>query len=282
MTDLRQTQEYAQYLSSIGWIVEQINGSYYFIKKLPLIGSILKVQRPQSIDFKAIEKLTKKYTVIKTIVEPLPNQPINQLTNQQFHLSKNYFLPTKTLQIDLTKSPKEILRQMSPKTRYNIRLAQKKNIKIHESKDIAEFTSFWQKNLEKSPLPFFSQKKNIIALFKAFGNKANLLIALPAQAGKNQNQIIAGLLIFRTNDTAHYMYAAANNTGRQLFAPTLLTWKGILLAKKKKCKIFDFSGIYDERFPLKSWQGFTKFKKGFGGYEVEYPGCFLKNLKILF
>ncbi len=51
----------------------------------------------------------------------------------------------------------------------------------------------------------------------------------------------------------------------------------ILLAKKSGCKVFDFDGIYDERFPIKTWLGFTKFKKGFGGKEIEYPGCYISR-----
>jgi len=50
------------------------------------------------------------------------------------------------------------------------------------------------------------------------------------------------------------------------------------LAKKMGCKIFDFEGIYDDRFPLKSWLGFSRFKKSFGGLEVEYPGAYSKFL----
>jgi lipid II:glycine glycyltransferase (peptidoglycan interpeptide bridge formation enzyme) len=42
------------------------------------------------------------------------------------------------------------------------------------------------------------------------------------------------------------------------------------------CKIFDFEGIYDSRFPIKSWLGFTHFKKQFGGNEIAYPGCYIK------
>ncbi|KKP30162.1 MAG: hypothetical protein UR20_C0056G0005 [Candidatus Woesebacteria bacterium GW2011_GWE2_31_6] len=70
MTDIRQTLEYANYLKSNGWIVERINGINYFIKKLPLLGSILKLQRPKEIDFKIIKKLSKKYGVFQTIIEP--------------------------------------------------------------------------------------------------------------------------------------------------------------------------------------------------------------------
>jgi len=269
MTDLRQTSAWANYLKLIGWQVEKIGDTYYFLKKVPILGYLLKVQRPQKIDFKAIDRLTKKYKVWKVVIEPLIH--INKILSHGFKLSNSPHLPTKTLQIDLRKPEKEILKEMKPKTRYNIRLALKKGIKVKESKDMETFVNFWRENFERKRFLFLSQKKNVITLYKAFGRNADLLLAF------NSNQVMAGLLILRTKDTAYYMYAAANDIGRELFAPTLLTWKGILLAKKNKCKAFDFDGIYDERFPIKTWLGFTKFKKGFGGYEVKYPGCFMKN-----
>jgi lipid II:glycine glycyltransferase (peptidoglycan interpeptide bridge formation enzyme) len=60
-----------------------------------------------------------------------------------------------------------------------------------------------------------------------------------------------------------------------------MVWYGILWGKKRGAKMFDFEGIYDSRFPNKSWLGFTHFKKSFGGKEVEYPGCFVKT-KLIF
>jgi lipid II:glycine glycyltransferase (peptidoglycan interpeptide bridge formation enzyme) len=35
-------------------------------------------------------------------------------------------------------------------------------------------------------------------------------------------------------------------------------------------------GIFDERFPIPAWRGFTKFKKGFGGKITKYPGAYQK------
>ncbi|SRR5258708_250325 len=270
MKDIRQTSAWANYLTSIGWKVEHINNYYYFLKRLPILGYLLKVQRPYKIDLKAINKLSKKYKVYKTVIEP-----INKFDNPSFKLSKSFYLPTKTLQIDLTRSQEQLLKSFSQKTRYNIHLAQRKNIQIIRSKDVNAFTKFWRENFERKRFPFLSQQKNVLALFKAFDKNADLLFA------KNNQEIIAGLLILRTRDIAYYMYAASNTLGRKLFAPTLLTWEAIKLAKNPptggKCKVFDFDGIYDERFPLKSWIGFTKFKKGFGGKEIEYPGNFVKT-----
>ena len=50
MNDIRQTAKYAKYLKKIGWQVERINEINYFIKKFPLIGSVIKVQRPENIE----------------------------------------------------------------------------------------------------------------------------------------------------------------------------------------------------------------------------------------
>ncbi len=278
MKDLRQTPAWANYLKRIGWKVEKINDNYYYLKKIPLLGYILKIQRPKKINFKDIKSLEKKYKIYQVSIEPnlsFFSLSHNQLLKQGFKKSKSFSLPTKTIQINLTQSEGKILSQMHSKTRYNIKIAQRNNIKIIKSDNIEEFVKFWRENFERKRFLFLSQKKNIIALYKAFGKNANLLIA------KKNNKTIAGLLILKTKDTAYYMYASSNNLGRKLFAPTLLTWQAILLAKKSKCKIFDFDGIYDERFPLKSWQGFTRFKKGFGGHEIDYPGYFIKTNSII-
>lgn len=60
MKDLRQTKEYAKYMENIGWLVERIDNTNYFIKKFPLVGSFMKLQRPEKIDFYKVRNLVKK------------------------------------------------------------------------------------------------------------------------------------------------------------------------------------------------------------------------------
>ena len=57
MIDIRQSVQYANYLKHEGWVVERIKGTSYFIKRFPIIGGILKLQRPEKIDFNVIDKL---------------------------------------------------------------------------------------------------------------------------------------------------------------------------------------------------------------------------------
>ncbi len=270
MIDLRQTQQYARYMSSIGWEVERIAGVNYFIRKFPIIGSFIKVQRPGKVDYQYIDALVVKYRAFQIVIEPKNQSHKLQVISHKFKLSKNPFVPAKTIQIDLRKSKEILLKEMHHKTRYNIKLGKRSKVKVKRSKDINLFADFWQDCAIRQRNMFLSQKKEIIALYKAFGTNANLLL------GFKGKELISGILMIKTQDLAYYMYAASSNKGKKLFAPTLNAWEAMLYAKKLGCKLFDFEGIYDERFPLNSWKGFTRFKKSFGGKEIEHPGAFTK------
>jgi len=73
MVDIRQTVQYANYLEKIGWVVEKSGEINYFIKKLPLVGSIIKVQRPEEIR-------------INIMRFKLLSNPRRNLTRNIFHL----------------------------------------------------------------------------------------------------------------------------------------------------------------------------------------------------
>ncbi|MFH1671454.1 MAG: peptidoglycan bridge formation glycyltransferase FemA/FemB family protein, partial [Candidatus Portnoybacteria bacterium] len=84
-----------------------------------------------------------------------------------------------------------------------------------------------------------------------------------------QGKIIAGSLVCFFDDTAAYLHGASDYNTRNLMAPYLLQWQAILKAKELGLKYYDFYGI-DE----KKWPGVTRFKKGFGGKKVIYPGAY--------
>src|SRR3989344_4055920 len=107
MVDIRQTEQYANYLKREGWIVERIDNTNCFTRKLPLIGSVLKLQRPEKIDFNTIDRLCRKYRVFQIIIEPdlaLIDSSVthNLLLHNGFKITRSPYLPSKTLQIDLT------------------------------------------------------------------------------------------------------------------------------------------------------------------------------------
>jgi lipid II:glycine glycyltransferase (peptidoglycan interpeptide bridge formation enzyme) len=85
--------------------------------------------------------------------------------------------------------------------------------------------------------------------------------------------IAAGIFCFFGN-RATYLHGASSNSDRQVMAPYLLQWEGIRLAKERGCRVYDFYGIDEER-----WPGVTRFKRGFAGQEIEYPGTFEQGIK---
>jgi lipid II:glycine glycyltransferase (peptidoglycan interpeptide bridge formation enzyme) len=265
MKDIRQTPKYAKYLKSIGWDVENIGSGAIFIKKIPIIGSVIKIQRPDNlVESSELWEVCKRRRVVAIYIEPKNEEQREYFLNSGFKRSKTPSLPSKTIHIGITKSKKDLLSEMHHKTRYNIGLSKRKGVEVNKSKHIVKFANFWQESAKRRRM-YLPQKKEIVSIYKAFGSKAVILDAVYS------NKVVASVMILSTGKTSYYMYSASTSQGNRVFAPSLLVWESLIWSKKKKLKTFDFEGIYDDRFPLKRWRGFSRFKRSFGGEEVKYP-----------
>lgn len=275
MIDIRQTSDYANYLRSEGWIVEREKNINYFIRKFP-IGAVLKLQRPEKIYIKKVNELSQKYHVFEIIIEPKNDGQNKEILQNGFKLSKNPFLPSKTIHIDLRKLEDEILKQMKKDARYAIKRGGSFKIKNYLSTtDIKKWYEAWKKSVNFKR--FVPRLESLINLRKSFTNSNSLFLA----SHNISSRIIGGALFTKTshenkNNVCYYWYGFTNSEGRTSLSQYSLLYHGILWAKKNGCKTLDLEGIYDPRFPNKSWLGFTHFKKSFGGTEVSYPGCYTK------
>ena len=287
MTDLRQTVNYASYLRLQGWIVERVNSVNYFIKKIPIIGSVLKVQRPNKIDTTSMNRIIEKYHCFQISVEPNLSTSVgsilknnhNLLLSHGFKLSRSPYLPTKTLQIDLTQSLANIHKKFKRNIRKGIAMGESFKTKVYSSpKELEIFQKAWKKSVEFSR--HVPAVNDLLNLQKSFTNNNSLFLASHNISGN----IIGGVIFTKvSHESVHYMYGFTSKEGRASLTHAALLYQGILWGKRNNCKIFDFEGIYDNRFPNKSWLGFTQFKKSFGGFEVTYPGCYIKyNPKNVF
>lgn len=285
MPDVRQSPQYANYIKAIGWQVEKVGKWNAFIKKFPLIGSLIKIQRIKPpIPFVEIDTLAKKHRAFQIILElslspSSPSQPDSQPTTHphNYHRLKSPFIPTKTLILDLKPSEEQIFNSFSKNKRRDIRIAEKNRLAIKEGSP-EQFYELKKKFLLKKKILPIGTKKEIFPLCQAFDpeNFRILVAYLPCPSNSSDSSYssapLAGLLLLFHAKTAYYWQAASTKEGNKLLAPTLLLWEAIKLAKKKGCTKFDFEGIYDDRFPQnRSWLGFTHFKSGFGGKELEFP-----------
>jgi len=178
-----------------------------------------------------------------------------------------------TFQLDLTKSEEEILAKMKPKTRYNIRLAQRKGVKVVEDNSSQAF-EIYLKLLEET-----TRRQRFYAHSPSYHR---LLWETLAPSGiyhlflaKYQGEVLAAYIFFTFREGLYYPYGASTRTNREVMAPYALFWEAIKFGKKMGCKFFDMWGAlgpnYDSNDP---WLGFHRFKEGFGPDLVEFIGSY--------
>jgi len=170
--------------------------------------------------------------------------------------------PTKTWLLDLTKTEEQLLAEMHPKTRYNIRLAEKKGVICREGK-IEEFEQFWRLIKETY------KRQGITTHTKDYYLKMlQTCDFVKLYFAEYDGKIIVANLVAFFGDTVTYVHGGSDNEYKNLMAPQLLQWYQIKLAKSLGFKYYDFHGIDENK-----WPGITRFKKGFGGFDYEYAGC---------
>lgn len=276
MSDLRQSKNWAGYLQKIGWKTQKAGHNFVYLKKLPFLGWVAKIQRPQGkIPYKEIDNLAKKLGVAVVYFEPQTIRQANRLKIIGYKLTRSPFLPTKTLWLKLTETEGELLNQLKKDARAALQKTETlKTEKMQNPKQIERFWDTWKNIVGWGK--YVPPLTHLQSLRVAFGKNCLLL-----ECFKTLKQPLAGAVFVIANGAAYYLYAFTSGEGRKALAQYRLVWEGILWAKKKGAEIFDFEGIYDERFPKKSWLGFSHFKKSFGGQEVAFPGCFVKYYSFL-
>jgi peptidoglycan pentaglycine glycine transferase (the first glycine) len=228
-----------------------------------------------------IKKLVKEKKAIFLRFEPQ-----FQIPNSKFQIHKTSDVqPSKTLILDLSKTEEELLSGMHPKTRYNVRLAEKKGVKISNVEFLIsngkneEFEKFWklmEETVKRDGFRLHGKEYYRKMLQMNFHESETI----PSTRDKSRTEIklytatykgkiIAGNIVSIFGDTATYVHGASSNEFRNVMAPFLLQWHCIKFAKKTGCKFYDFYGIDENK-----WPGVTRFKKGFGGAELDFPGTY--------
>ncbi|HSX58278.1 MAG TPA: peptidoglycan bridge formation glycyltransferase FemA/FemB family protein [Candidatus Saccharimonadales bacterium] len=281
MTDIRQSPYWAAFMKELGWEVLPLtqgqHRQFAYIRKLPLFGKTLKAPRLSlPISFSQIDSLAQAEKIVFSKIEPntsLPNsQIVSELKNYHYKSDRWALQPTKTIILNLTKSDDELLKNMEKDTRYSIRAAQRRGVRVVKSNDLNRFLKLYRQTAKRQK--FWFPEKDLKLLWDIFSNegKAYILIAVWNKTD------IAGSLILHHDKTAYYYHAASLRTNKDLFAPYLLVWESMQTAKNLGLKHLDLEGVYDRRIPsTKKWRGFTHFKRGFRGEEVEFVGSFVKT-----
>ena len=188
---------------------------------------------------------------------------------KNFSISGHSIQPSRTLIIDIRGTEDEILARMKQKTRYNIKLAQKKNVTVKSSPDFEEFSHLMEITGVRDGFGVHESNYYKIA-YEIFAprNECQLLIA--EHEGKN----LAAIMVFANKKRAWYLYGASSNEKRELMPTYILQWEAIRWARNRGCSEYDLWGVPDENQTQLEEQflqrneglwGVYRFKRGFGG-----------------
>jgi lipid II:glycine glycyltransferase (peptidoglycan interpeptide bridge formation enzyme) len=268
--ELQQSSDYAKYITTLNWQVFTVDGVRMFYKKIPFMGGLLKIQRPEKLP--SVIPLVKNLHIKTVAVDPKETQNIQEYKKWINKVSKycrvvrSGYMSTKTIRVNLRPPEEQIFSHFSEAKRRAVRKAQKNSITVNETADIRELIRI--KNKSGGFMGFITT----VGIDK-FWNIAAPRHATIVLAYTQQSKLVGGILIVFWNTIAYYWVAGATREGKKLFAPTLLVWEAIRVAKKHGAKEFDFLGVWDERKPAQhhDWKGFTRFKEGFGGTTLYYP-----------
>lgn len=180
--------------------------------------------------------------------------------------------PQETFMISLEPAEEALLAQMKSKTRYNIRLAEKRGVHIRESRDPKDFPLFAELILATT------ERKGIRAHPASYYRI--MLESLPGVCrlffAEYEGKILAANLVTFCGDTATYLHGGTRDEARQVMAPFLLQWEQMRTAKREGFARYDFGGVKVARRADARWDGITRFKQGFapGAQPLLFPGTY--------
>lgn len=280
---LLQTGEWGELKSAFGWKPVRITtgniGVQILFRKLPLgftVGYIPKsVISDQSVGdqfWTEINSACHQYRAIFLKLEPdqWEGRHTAPITNYKLLITSPHNIqPPRTIIINIKNGEEEILARMKQKTRYNIRLAEKKGVTVHAWDDIVSFhkmmlTTGGRDGFGVHSLEYY---KCAYELFHPAG-MCELLVA------EYEGKPLAALFVARNGNRAYYLYGASTNEGRNRMPTYLLQWEAMKWAKARGCAEYDLWGVPDEdeatleaNFETRHdglW-GVYRFKRGFGG-----------------
>ncbi len=173
-----------------------------------------------------------------------------------------------TVLSDLSIGEEALLAGMKQKTRYNIRLAGRRDVTVHPSND---FDAFYDLYVETSARDgFLIRQRNYYLRVMTHLQNNGLGQLLLAQV---KDDIVAGLFLFRFGPTAWYFYGASSNKGRRNMPAYLLQWEAMRWAIAHGCSTYDWWGAPDQLDEDDPMWGVYRFKMGFGGHFTRWIGA---------
>jgi lipid II:glycine glycyltransferase (peptidoglycan interpeptide bridge formation enzyme) len=182
--------------------------------------------------------------------------------------------PRCVMQLSLEPGQEALLAACKQKTRYNIRLAQRKGVIIRRGESVDDLRVFYDILKVTAERDRFRVRglRYYEDMWDVLGKAGMMGLFLAEHEGK----ALAGAILFLFGRTCVYAYGASSNEGRQFMPNYLMQWEMICWAREHGFGVYDFRGVSPSRNPAADdhLAGLNRFKEGFGAQFVEYVGDF--------
>jgi len=173
--------------------------------------------------------------------------------------------------LGLNKNEEDLFRQMHSSTRQSIRSAGRKGVKVKivSGEQVKPyFKPFFELLKEAAQRGSFTlQKRDYYeAAFRICQEKEMGFLSL----GMAGNKILVADLVLFFGQRANWVFSGTTREHKEKRATYLSLWKSILEAKKRGALWFNFGAVASGDVHYKNWQGFSDFKKRFGGVKIEH------------
>ncbi len=176
-----------------------------------------------------------------------------------------------TFILNLAPSEEELLANMHPKTRYNIRLAERKGVEVREDNSPAALKIFLDLLFQTTRRQrFYLHNRQYFRQMWAVLRPAGLAHIFLAF---HKGEPLAAWIVFGYKNRLYYPYGASAGAHRELMASNLLCWRIIQYGRRHGYRQFDLWGsLGPDANPDDPWYGFHRFKQGYGPDLVQFIG----------
>ncbi len=195
---------------------------------------------------------------------------MSELTRRGWRFSGDQVQFRNTALIDLTPPEDDLLAHMKQKTRYNVRLGEKKGVQVRPGGP-DDFDPLYRMYAETSLRDGFVIREGgyYRAVWQSF-MEAGLAEPLIAEV---EGEPVAAVWQFRFAGRAYYIYGMSRDAHREKMPNYLLQWEAMRRARSYGCHTYDLWGapdVFDESDRM--W-GVFRFKEGLGAQVLRTLGA---------
>ena len=175
-----------------------------------------------------------------------------------------------TMRSDLRPDESVILAAMKSKTRYNIRLAERRGVTVRSAglEGIETALDLYRETGERQGFAIraLDYYRDAWSSWLRAG-RAEVLLA------ECEGRVLAAAIPVRFGGTAWYLYGASSDQMREVMAPYAVMWAAIQWARSSGCHDFDWWGGPETADPADPLWGVYRFKLGFGARLDDQAGA---------